>query len=171
MNKMLRAILIVICIIIFITIKFQFKIVSLENGERTVVYTLPFDSYKPGGSSRADLRDDLTPLYGKDGIQIKQYDGQWQGKNIIVYDTSNYEVEYLGQSIDGGHYFLCNVFTVRSVKFDDKEKMIKTERTATYIGYDDGDLNSDIRAAILWGTLEDKYSDSEEYFNSFMIES
>ncbi len=171
MNKKLKVILIGVCIIIFTMIKFQFKIVSLENGERTVVYKLPFNSYKPGGSSGVDLRDELAAIYGKDGIQIEQYEGQWQGKNITVYDTSKYEFEHLGQSIDGGHYFSCKVFTIRSVKFDYKEKMIETERTLTYIGYDDADLSSDIRATILWGTLKDKYSDGEEYFNSFMIES
>lgn len=164
-----KSIIIGLFVIIFILIVFQFKIIHLENGEMTVVYTLPFNTYRPGGSTRADLRDGLTHIHGAEDTLIEEYDGQWEGKNIIVYDTSKYDIEYLGRSIEGGHYFLCKVLTKRLVRLDDNGEMIETERTITYVGYDDGDLNSDMRAVILRGTMKDKYLDSEEYFNSFMI--
>ena len=171
MSKKLRIPVGGVCIIILIIVIFQFKIISLENGERKVVYTPPFNSYTPGGSTRADLKEELTSFYGEENTKVEQYDGQWEGDNITVYDESKYDIEYLGKAIGGGHYFSCKALTLRSIKFNDKEKMIETERTARYIGYDDGDLNSVIRSSILWETLKQEYSDSEDYFNSFVIES
>lgn len=171
MSKKLITILMGLCLIISVIITFQFKIIYLENGEMTLVYTLPFNSYRPGGSTRADLRDELSYIHGEEDTLVSQYDGQWKGKNIVVFDRSKYDIEYIGKSIDGGHYFLCKVLTKRMVRRDDKEEKIEIERTITYIGYDDGDLNSDRRAVILRGTIKEEYLDSEEYFNSFMIES
>ena len=67
MSKKLKVPLIGVCIIILIIMIFQFKIISLENGERKVVYTPPFNSYIPGGSTRADLKDELASFYGEIG--------------------------------------------------------------------------------------------------------
>lgn len=170
MKKILKIVFLALFIGILIAIVFQFKIVSHENGEKVFVYTLPFGNSGLYGSAGSDLRDQLIPLYGKDDIEVEQYRGQWKGKNIIVYDKSKYDFKYLGQSVGGDNFISCEVFTIRSVKFDDEEKVIETKRTSTYIGYDDNDLNSVIRAKILWGTLKEEYSDSEGYFNDFIIE-
>ena len=171
MKKGRRAMLGIACAAILVILAvcvFQIRIISLENGEKTIVYTIPF-GYRPGGSARSDLISELENVYGEEGVQTGPIRCNWQGEDATVYDTSTYEIEYLGRSVKGGNYLACKVITVRTVITDGGETL-NTQRTSVYIGYDDTIVGSRERAKILWETLTEDYSDSKGYFNSMVVE-
>lgn len=166
MRKSVKAVSAIICAVILAAIIFQVKVISLENGEHTIVY-MPLLDNGPGASSRSDLTNALIPLYGEEGVQTEGLHCSWQGESATVYDTASYEIKYLGRSLAGGDYLSCKVTTVRTVLFDNENRdaISDTRRTCVYIGYDDADMSSTKRAEILWETLKEEYSDSEAYFN------
>lgn len=170
MKKQIKIILEAVGVIILAISVFQIKIISIGDGERTLVYTIPFAG-RPGGSVHADLVEELVPVYGEDGSQTVGLPCKWQGENATAYDAADYEIRYLGRSIHGGDYLLCTVTTVRTIILDDKERGsgLDTRRTSTYIGYDDADMKSRERAKILWETKKEDYADSEEYFNCITL--
>lgn len=143
----------------------QVKAVPLENGEKAAAYVLPF-GFRPGSAAGADLAEALAGRYGREGEPVEQPARTWRGEAAVIRDTPAYEIRYLGRAFTGGHYFLCTVTTTRTVTAPDGGgTLAATTRTSTYTGYDDGETGSRERARILWGTLEEKYSDGEAYFN------
>ena len=171
MKKNVKVVLGIACaavLVILAAFVLQIRIISLENGEKAIVYILPF-GYRPGGSAGSDLRGELENVYGGEGVQTEPLRCEWQGEDAAVYDTSSYELKYLGRSFAGGDYISCKVTTVRTVILGSGETL-NTERTSAYIGYDDADPNSRRRAHILWETLKEEYSDGEEYFNSAVLD-
>lgn len=158
------------CVILAAIAALQIKVIPLGGGEQLIVYMHPFDHSRPGGSANADLYDALVPLYGDEDVRSEGLPCQWEGQDATVYDTSSYDFEYLGRSIDGGQYLLCKVTTVRTVILDadGQEAIPGTQRISTYIGYDDGDTASTKRAEILWDTWEEDYPDGAAYFNSIL---
>lgn len=156
-----------LCVFAVLLLQLQFRFITLGNGERLLVY-LPL-SHRAGGSARADLLLELTSLYGEEGVQTEGLPCIWQGEAAVAYDTSSYDFQYLGRALAGGDYLLCTVVTTRSIVIahenGETETLPDTVRTSTYLGHDDTDANSGVRAHILWDTLQSNYSDSEEYFN------
>lgn len=165
MKKYREVILVVICVCISAALVFQVHLVRLWNGEQMLVY-VPL-SHHPGGSVGADLKEQLVPLYGGDDVEAEGTDGSWQGKDAVVYDIPSYEFSYLGRAFGGGDYLACKVTTTRTVILDG-ESLPATTRESLYLGYDDTDPRSVERAKILWESLQEDYSDSEEYFHQFL---
>lgn len=149
----------------------QAKVIVIENGSKTMVYTPPFNSYETGGSANADLLAALEEKYGVDGVETKMGKTTWEGNKAVVYDTTTYDFEYLGKALKGGHYIRCSVLTKRTVKSADTMKILyQTERTYQYLGFDDGLLDSEVRAQILWGTEAVAYAEDEASFNQIIGE-
>lgn len=162
MNKHLKIFLSAVCICLAAAAALHIQLITLENGERTLV-CLPL-RHRPGGSVFADLEDQLAALYGEEGLPVEE-NRVWQGDFAVVSDTPHYAFQYLGRSFDGGDYILCTVTTARTVLPGGGAALPGTIRRSVYIGYDDADLNSPVRAKILWKTLREEYSDGEAYFN------
>ena len=170
MRKRAKVALAAICLCVLAVAVLRPRPVSLAGGEKIIVYT-PLSGPVPGGSAHADLLEELAVRYGEDGVRTKIFDCIWSDEdgivNAEVYDTSNYEFEYLGRGLRGGNYILCTVNTARTVVCDEEnmEPIPDTTRVCTCIGYDDAIPNSRARAEVIWDTLEEEYPDGEARFN------
>ena len=162
MKKRTKVLLAVVCVCILAVAVFKPQLLALADGERILVF-IPLSGPVPGSSAYSDLYEDLAVYYGEEGVAVES---RLSGEdNATVYDTSEYEFQYLGRGIRGGNYILCTVNTVQTVVFEDEEKIVPdTARVCTCIGYDDAILNSRARAKILWETLKEEYPDGEAQF-------
>lgn len=161
----------VICLLLVIGVfTMHLQIITLETGEKAVVYAAPAAS-APGSVANSDLCHDLASLYGEEGVQTELLRCQWQGQDAVIYDTSTFETAYLGRTFSGCDYLSCKVTTVRTVALagGSQETLLDSTRTCTYLGRDDTDLNSGVRASILWETLQEEYTDSQEYFDGLLL--
>lgn len=167
MKKAGTVMLSAVCAVLLVAATFQVRLIPTGDGEKTLIFSVPFGD-RPGGSTFSDLREQLFPLYGTEDVQTEAALSQWQGEPAAVYDIPSYDFEYLGQSIHGDNYLSCKVTTLRSVVLEgEEEKEIPdTRRDSVYIACDPADEG---RAAILWDTLKEEYSDSEAYFNGTVL--
>lgn len=135
----------------------QLRSISVENGETQLLY-MPLGGNRPGGSAGMYLREALLPLYGEDGALVETA-GQWQGKNVTITDLPRYDIEYLGKVLGGmGDYMEITVTTERTVKDAvSGEELGKGSRIAVCLAYDDGDINSRVRAHVLWDTVREQF--------------
>lgn len=140
----------------------QVKLLTLGDGERVLVY-MPSLGMRPGGSSGADLAEELSQGLGPENEPVEQPVAVWQGRPALVRDTSSYWFEFLGRSLDEHNYIRCTVTTLRCVTFLDGDGgTAQAERTGTYLGVES--INDRARAKVLWDTLEETYPDGRAYF-------
>lgn len=154
-----------VCFVSSFMILFNFQTITIENGEEVLIYNSPFN-HKPGGSVRYALGKELDVYYGE-GMMVQQPMDVWNGNEASVYDTTRYGYEYLGQDMYGGDYILCTVHTSRNVQFEEfPEYITNINRSLTYIGYDDDNIQSSAGAKVYWDTFEEEYSmENKEYFD------
>lgn len=154
---------ILVLVLINIQLTFDFKLIELEEGSK-VVFTNPFGRHTTGGAPNHDFYLQLSEVYGENDAFIERFNGVIDGKNIVVTDHPIYLFGYLGRDMKG-HYASCTVITKRVLDIGGIKETEK--RISKYIGFDDGDPNSIERAKILWDTLKETYSNSEESFKRY----
>ena len=85
-EKSITVILGAACVILLAVMIIQVRIISLGKEGKTIVYTVPFDRGKPGASAASNLKRELVPLYGDEGVQTERLHRQWQAvsKNLSL---------------------------------------------------------------------------------------
>lgn len=153
----LFAVVLVVCVALV-----RVKWIPLDDGSHTLLFSTVLEEDKMGGAAYTDLLEQLEAVYGADGEQVEAERFQKDGQSVIAYETATYQFKYLGSTIGGAAYAECQVTTTRVVVPEGNEQEILEQSTSvvSYVGWDDGDLNSDKPAEILWNTKAEQYQET-----------
>ena len=157
MKIFLRVAAVVFILLLALPFMLQLRVIEVEDGKRELLY-LPLEGYGAGGSIGGYLREELRAAYGESET-TQEIAGVWQGKNVLIVDTHEYDLQYKGKELLGtGIYLECTVVTSRTVKDAvSGEGLAGGLCISTVWGYDDGDLNSPMPSYILWETKDEKF--------------
>ena len=160
MKTFLRVAAVVFILLLALPFMLQLRFIEVEDGKLELLY-LPLDGYGSGGSIGRYLREELRAAYGESET-TQEIAGVWQGKNVLIVDTHEYELQYKGKELLGtGVYLECTVVTSRTVKdAASGEGLAGGLCISTVWGYDDGDLNSSVPPYVLWDTLTEEFHGS-----------
>ena len=155
MKTFLRVASVVWILLLALPFAVQLRMIEAENGKTVLLY-VPMDGGNAGGSVGVYLLKELESVYG-DAENPKRTEGIWQGKTVVIEDSAEYTLEYKGKEVwDTGEYLECTIVIWRDIKDPVTGKELASGVSlSTVLGYDDGDLNSEEPAHILWGTLQD----------------
>ena len=160
MKTFLRVAAVVFILLLALPFMLQLRVIEVEDGKLELLY-LPLDGYGTGGSIGRYLREELRTVYGENE-RTQENAGVWQGKNVLIVDVPEYDLQYKGKELLGtGVYLECTVVTKRTVKDAvSGEELAGGLRISSVLGYDDGDLNSEVPAYILWDTISESFHGS-----------
>lgn len=153
----LLAVVVVLCVALV-----RVKWVPLGDGSHALLFSTVLEEDSMGGAAYADLLEQLEEVHGADGAKVEAERFQKDGQPVIAYETATYQFKYLGTTVRGAKYAECQVETTRIVVPEQNEQEILEQSTSvvSYVGWDDGDLDSDKRAEILWDTKAVQYQET-----------
>lgn len=153
----LLAIAVVLCVA-FVRVKW----IPLGDGSHALLFSTVLEEDNMGGAAYTDLLEQLEAVHGPDGEQVEAERFQKDGQPVIAYETATYQFKYLGSTIGGATYAECQVTTTRVVVPEGNEQEVLEQSTSvvSYVGWDDGDLDSYKPAEILWDTKAEQYQET-----------
>ena len=115
MKTFLKIAAVVFILLLALPFTLQLRMLSPVEGELELLY-LPLNGYGTGGSVGVDLREQLQQVYGEENVPVETV-GHWRGKQVVISDTHEYELEYMGEALNGwAEYLECTVVTNRNIR-------------------------------------------------------
>ena len=160
MKTLLRVAAVAFILLLALPFILQLRVIEVEAGKAEILYQ-PMGGILGAGSIGNCLREELQTVYEEAEAALERA-GIWQGKQVLIVDVPQYDLQYMGRELLGsGEYLECTVVTRRDIKdAASGEDLADGLRISTVVGYDDGNLNSTVPSYILWDTLTEEYHGS-----------
>ena len=155
MKTFLKVAAVVFILMLALPFMLQLHMIEVEDGKAELLY-VPLSGGGAGGSVGVDIRETLRMTYGEEGVPVEAV-GYWKGKTVIIADTHEYQLEYIGEALNGwAEYMRCTVVTNRTVKdVATGERLAGGMRISTMPACNE--FGNEKRAYIIWNTLKEEF--------------